>query len=137
MVLRKLAAGVAALAASAAVFHAPAMAQPPAPAWSTPLSTIINPARNTAKSAWEPYKTRTPTPSADQKLTDPVLKGAIDIHAHFGPDSYDRQWDAFEIARLAQAGAKLGSSLTTCSSCLLAGKYNWESRFRILARASL
>jgi hypothetical protein len=31
-----------------------------------------------------------------------VLTGSIDLHAHFGPDSYDRQWDAFEIAKLAK-----------------------------------
>jgi hypothetical protein len=30
-----------------------------------------------------------------------VLQGAIDVHAHFGPDSYERQWDAFEIAKIA------------------------------------
>lgn len=105
MVMRKLAAG---LVVSAAMLHAPAMAQAPAPNWSTPLSTIVNPAQNTARSAWEPYKVLTPSASVDQKLTDPVLKGAIDIHAHFGPDSYGRQWDAFEIARLAQARGMRG-----------------------------
>jgi hypothetical protein len=42
-------------------------------------------------------------PSVDQKLEDPVLVGAIDLHAHFGPDSYPRQWDAFEVVALAQA----------------------------------
>jgi hypothetical protein len=31
-----------------------------------------------------------------------VLEGAIDLHAHFGPDSYPRQWDAFEIVALAK-----------------------------------
>jgi hypothetical protein len=51
---------------------------------------------------WEPYKTRHPKPSVDQKLTDPVLTGAIDLHAHHGPDAYDRQWDAFEVAKLAK-----------------------------------
>jgi hypothetical protein len=54
------------------------------------------------KAHWEPYKTRQPKPSVDQKLTDPALTGAIDLHAHFGPDSYDRQWDAFEIVKLAK-----------------------------------
>ena len=54
------------------------------------------------KAHWEPYKTRKPKPSVDQKLTDPVLTGAIDLHAHFGPDSYDRQWDAFEVVKLAK-----------------------------------
>ncbi len=38
----------------------------------------------------------------DLRLTDPVLLGAIDLHAHHGPDSYPRQWDAFEVAALAQ-----------------------------------
>jgi hypothetical protein len=51
---------------------------------------------------WEPYKNASTAPSVDQKLTDPVLIGAIDLHAHYGPDSYPRQWDAFEIAALAQ-----------------------------------
>ena len=54
------------------------------------------------KAHWEPYKTRKPTPSVDQKLIDPALIGAIDLHAHYGPDSYDRQWDAFEVAKLAK-----------------------------------
>jgi hypothetical protein len=51
---------------------------------------------------WEPYKNRKVAPSVDQKLTDPALIGAIDLHVHHDPDSYPRQWDAFEVARLAQ-----------------------------------
>jgi hypothetical protein len=51
---------------------------------------------------WEPYKNSATPPSVDQKLTDRVLDGAIDLHAHYGPDAYPRQWDAFEIAALAQ-----------------------------------
>jgi hypothetical protein len=51
---------------------------------------------------WEPYKASTRPPSVDQKLADPVLIGAIDLHAHYGPDSYPRQWDAFEVAELAK-----------------------------------
>ena len=31
-----------------------------------------------------------------------MLVGAIDLHAHYGPDAYPRQWDAFEIAKLAK-----------------------------------
>lgn len=54
------------------------------------------------KAHWEPYKTRNAKPSVDQKLTDPALTGAIDLHAHFGPDSYARQWDAFEVVKLAK-----------------------------------
>jgi len=55
-----------------------------------------------AHTHWEPYKNRPAQPSVDQKLEDPVLVGAIDLHAHYGPDAYPRQWDAFEIAKLAQ-----------------------------------
>jgi hypothetical protein len=56
-----------------------------------------------AHTHWEPYKNASRPPSVDQDLTDPVLVGAIDLHAHYGPDSYPRQWDAFEVAALAQA----------------------------------
>jgi hypothetical protein len=59
-------------------------------------------AQASPKAHWEPYKARAPKPSVDQKLTDPVLIGAIDLHAHHGPDSYDRQWDAFEVVKLAK-----------------------------------
>jgi len=59
-------------------------------------------AQTSPKAHWEPYKARTPKPSVDQKLTDPALTGAIDLHAHFGPDSYSRQWDAFEVVKLAK-----------------------------------
>ena len=51
---------------------------------------------------WEAYKNWNPEPSVDQHLQDPVLEGGIDLHAHFGPDSYPRQWDAFEVVALAQ-----------------------------------
>jgi hypothetical protein len=54
------------------------------------------------KAHWEPYKARKPKPSVDQHLTDPVLTGSIDLHAHHGPDSYDRQWDAFEVVKIAK-----------------------------------
>src|SRR5262249_31577127 len=37
----------------------------------------------------------------DQGLTDPILEGAVDLHAHYGPDVYPRYADAFEIAQLA------------------------------------
>src|SRR6187455_94950 len=59
-------------------------------------------AQTSPKAHWEPYKARNPKPSVDQKLTDPALTGAIDLHAHFGPDSYARQWDAFEVVKLAK-----------------------------------
>lgn len=53
-----------------------------------------------AQTAWESYKTRQVPPTVDRHLTDPALVGAIDLHAHHDPDSYPRQADAFEIARL-------------------------------------
>jgi hypothetical protein len=59
-------------------------------------------AQTSSKAHWEPYKNRNAKPSVDQKLTDPVLTGAIDLHAHHGPDAYARQWDAFEVAKLAK-----------------------------------
>ena len=59
-------------------------------------------AQAASKAHWEPYRARTPKPSVDQKLTDPALIGAIDLHAHHGPDSYARQWDAFEVVKLAK-----------------------------------
>ena len=59
-------------------------------------------AQTSPNAHWEPYKDRHPKPSVDQRLTDPALTGAIDLHAHCGPDSYDRQWDAFEVVKLAQ-----------------------------------
>jgi hypothetical protein len=77
---------------------------------------------------WEPYKNRTPPPSVDQELADPVLIGAIDLHAHYGPDAYPRQWDAFEIVKLAQArglrGIVLKNHFTeTAGLAYLARKY--------------
>ncbi len=59
-------------------------------------------AQASPKAHWEPYKAQHPKPSVDQKLTDPALIGAIDLHAHHGPDAYDRQWDAFEVVKLAK-----------------------------------
>jgi len=67
--------------------------------WSTRSIDAQAPAPQTH---WEPYKNRKVAPSIDQKLTDPALIGAIDLHVHHDPDSYPRQWDAFEVARLAQ-----------------------------------
>jgi hypothetical protein len=66
-------------------------------AQASPQATPTSP-----KAHWEPYKARTAKPSVDQKLTDPALTGAIDLHAHYGPDSYARQWDAFEVVKLAK-----------------------------------
>jgi hypothetical protein len=68
--------------------------------WHQVKSTIWWPKYNTALDAWEPYKTNNPKETVDQHLTDPALQGAIDLHAHHGPDSYPRYGDAFEIAKL-------------------------------------
>ena len=38
----------------------------------------------------------------DQHLTDPAIIGAIDLHAHHDPDSYPRELDAFDVAKLAR-----------------------------------
>ena len=71
---------------------------------STPLLAQASPTAtpSSPKAHWEPYKARNAKPSVDQKLTDPALTGAIDLHAHHGPDSYARQWDAFEVVKLAK-----------------------------------
>ncbi len=50
---------------------------------------------------WKQYLTQNSEPSIDKHLTDPILVGAVDIHVHSGPDAYPRQWDAFEVAKLA------------------------------------
>jgi len=84
--------GTTALAADAA--------PKPQVTWAPAPSTIVNPSKNTDLDAWEAYKKRPVTPKPDEHLEDPVLKGAIDLHAHFGPDAYNRQWDAFEIAKM-------------------------------------
>ena len=70
--------------------------------WAPAPSSVINPSQNTAEDAWESYRGKLTKKTIEEHLDDPVLKGAIDVHAHFGPDSYDRQWDAFEIAKLAK-----------------------------------
>jgi hypothetical protein len=80
------------------------------------------------KAHWEPYKLRKPKPSVDQKLTDPALIGSIDLHAHHGPDSYDRQWDAFEVVKLAKERGMRGIVLKnhwteTAGLAWLARKY--------------
>src|SRR5262245_49702254 len=66
------------------------------------LAVASNAFGQSSHTHWQPYKNSTTPPSVDQMLTDPVLVGAIDLHAHYGPDSYPRQWDAFEIAALAK-----------------------------------
>lgn len=54
-----------------------------------------------AQTHWEPYQNMNARPSVDQHLEDRILDGAIDLHAHHGPDAYPRQWDAFEVAEIA------------------------------------
>lgn len=51
---------------------------------------------------WEPYKNQKADPQPDRHLTDPVLLGAIDLHAHTDPDVYPRQADAFDVVTLAR-----------------------------------
>jgi uncharacterized protein DUF6282 len=51
---------------------------------------------------WEPFRKNVPAPLTDQHLADPALIGAIDLHAHHDPDSYPRDLDGFEVAKLAR-----------------------------------
>ena len=66
------------------------------------LSVAADGGQGAPQTDWDKYKTRSFTPSEDQHLTDPALIGAIDLHAHCDPDSYPRQGDAFDVARLAK-----------------------------------
>ncbi len=59
-------------------------------------------AQQAPQTHWEQYKNRPATPQPDQHLTDPALVGAIDLHAHHDPDSYPREVDAFDVAKLAK-----------------------------------
>lgn len=113
--MKPLAAAISCLAAIALAQTAlsaetpPTTAEPaPTVTWAPATPSIIVPTPNINKDAWEAYKKFNFKPSVDQHLTDPILQGAIDLHAHFGPDSYARQWDAFEIAKLAKARGMRG-----------------------------
>jgi hypothetical protein len=67
--------------------------------FSTPAADA---AERVPQTHWEPYlRNWTTPPSVDQHLEDRILDGVIDLHAHHGPDSYPRQWDAFEVAAIA------------------------------------
>ena len=66
------------------------------------VSLAAQQAGPTDKTHWERYKKLETTPQADRHLTDPAIIGAIDLHAHHDPDSYPRNADAFEVARLAK-----------------------------------
>jgi hypothetical protein len=94
--MNKLTIGLLSVALAAAVSAANAQIT-----WAPAPSSVVNPSSNTNQDAWESYRGKFTKKTVEEHLEDPVLKGAIDIHAHFGPDSYDRQWDAFEIAKIA------------------------------------
>jgi Family of unknown function (DUF6282) len=77
---------------------------------------------------WEPYRKNVSAPLPDQHLTDPALAGAIDLHAHHDPDSYPRDLDGFEVARLARDRGMRGIVLKnhwteTAGLAYLARKY--------------
>ncbi|HVY85439.1 MAG TPA: DUF6282 family protein [Caulobacterales bacterium] len=91
---------VVALTFSLAAAAQPAAETPGPVQWAPEAkASVIVPSNDINLDAWAAYRNRQATPSVDQHLTDPILIGAIDLHAHFGPDTYARQWDAFEIAR--------------------------------------
>lgn len=80
------------------------------------------------KTDWETYRSRTYPATVDEHLTDPALVGAVDLHAHSDPDSYPRQSDAFDVARLAKERGLRGLVLKnhyteTASTAYLARKY--------------
>jgi hypothetical protein len=93
------------------------------------------------QTAWESYKKMTMHPSVDQHLTDPALNGSIDLHAHCGPDSYARQWDGFEVAKLAKERGMRGVVLKnhwteTAGLAYLARKYG-EQGIEVFGAVSL
>jgi hypothetical protein len=65
-------------------------------------TTILSSVGPDAQTHWDKYKNQRAEPFADRHLADPILIGAIDLHAHPDPDVYPRQSDAFEIAKLAR-----------------------------------
>jgi hypothetical protein len=90
---------------------------------------------------WEGYKNRPARPSVDQHLTDPALVGAIDLHAHSDPDSYPRQWDGFEVAKLAKERGMRGIVLKnhwteTAGLAYLVRKYGTQD-FEVFGALSL
>ncbi|HEY0106019.1 MAG TPA: DUF6282 family protein [Rhizomicrobium sp.] len=100
-------AGLALLAGLFGASLAADEAKPPV-TWAAAPNSIISPSENTNLDAWEAGRGKSFKPLPDEHLDDPILKGAIDVHAHFGPDTYDRQWDAFEIAAFARARGMRG-----------------------------
>jgi len=67
-----------------------------------PLKTHAQRSQQAPQTHWEPYRKNVPASLPDQHLTDPALVGAIDLHAHHDPDSYPRDLDGFEVAKLAR-----------------------------------
>jgi len=93
-----------------------------------PLMSRAQNAQQAPQTHWEPYRNRPATPVPDQHLTDPALVGAIDLHAHHDPDSYPRDLDGFEVARLARDRGMRGIVLKnhwteTAGLAYLARKY--------------
>jgi len=66
-----------------------------------PVGRPVN-AQTGPQAHWEQYKNQPATPQPDQHLTDPAIVGAIDLHAHHDPDSYPRELDGFDVAKLAR-----------------------------------
>ena len=85
-------------------------------------------AQSVPQTHWEPFRKNVPAPLPDQHLTDPALVGAIDLHAHHDPDSYPRDLDGFEVAKLARDRGMRGIVLKnhwteTAGLAYLARKY--------------
>ena len=85
-------------------------------------------AQQSPQTHWEPYRKNIPAPLPDQHLADPALVGAIDLHAHHDPDSYPRDLDGFEVAKLARDRGMRGIVLKnhwteTAGLAYLARKY--------------
>ncbi len=105
--VKECAIGLTGIALAAGIAGSPVVAgetesADPEITWNRAPASVVNPSANKDLNAWITYRGRFTDPSVDQHLDDPILDGAIDIHAHYGPDVYDRQWDAFEIAKLAR-----------------------------------
>lgn len=65
-------------------------------------ATVLSGVGQQPQTHWDKYKDQRSEPFPDRHLADPILTGAIDLHAHPDPDVYPRQSDAFVIAKLAR-----------------------------------
>ena len=111
----------------------PPPTDPNALVWYQVKSTVWWPKENTVGDHWTAFNTPTnnkdnPRPTVDRGLTDPILVGAIDLHAHHGPDSYPRYGDALDVSRLMQSRGMRGAVLKnhwqeTASIAYLVRKY--------------